>query len=94
MFEMSMEECIWPELNKNVGTRESIVGVDEIAKLANETGLGIEELLQVTTGDDDLKELVEQQEHKDEEISFSEDEKELKELTTNFLKKKKASFSA
>ena len=43
------------------GIRESIVDVDEIVKLAIEIGFDIEELLQVTAGDDDLKELVEQQ---------------------------------
>ena len=81
---------VWPELSKDVDTRESIVDVDEIVKLANETGLDninaqdIEDLLQVTTGEslsnDDLKELVEQQVHEDDEISVSEDE-EQKELS-------------
>ena len=75
---------VWPELSKDVDTRESIGDVDEIVKLANETELDninaqdIEELLQVTTGEslsnDDLKELVEQQVHDDDEISVSEDE--------------------
>ena len=87
---------VWPELSKDVDTRESIVDVDEIVKLANETGLDninaqdIEELLQVTIceslSNDDLKELVEQQVHEDDEISVSEDE-EQKELSTGFLKK-------
>ena len=87
---------VWPELSKDVDTRESIDDVDEIVKLANETGSDninaqdIEELLQVTTGEslsnDDLKELVEQQVNEDDEISVSEDE-EQKELSTDFLKK-------
>ncbi|XP_029054068.1 tigger transposable element-derived protein 1-like [Osmia bicornis bicornis] len=74
---------VWPELSKNVDIRESIVDVDEIVKLANQTGLDninaqdIDELLQVTIDEslsnDDLKELVEQV-HEYDEVSVSEDE--------------------
>ena len=50
----------------------------------------IEELLQVTTGEslsnDDLKELVQQKVHEDDEVSVSEDEEQM-ELSTDFLKK-------
>ena len=65
---------VWPELSKDVRIKESIVDVDEIVKLANETVLDIEKLLQVTTGADHLNELVEQQVHQDDEISFSEED--------------------
>ena len=79
MFQMN----VWQELSKDVGTRE--VDVHKIIKLANETELDIEELMQVTTSDEDLKELAEQQEHTDDEISFSEDEEEQKELSKKIL---------
>ncbi|XP_067119167.1 tigger transposable element-derived protein 1-like [Centruroides vittatus] len=73
-----------------------------LKRLANVTGLDninaqdIEELLQVTTGEsfsnDDLKGLVEQQVHEDDEISVSEDE-EQKELSPDFLKKSLATIT-
>ncbi|XP_067121983.1 tigger transposable element-derived protein 1-like [Centruroides vittatus] len=80
-FERSMEECM-------AGAKQGW--------LDNINAQDIEELLQVTTGesfsDDDLKELVEQQVHEDDEISVSEDE-EQKELSTDFLKKSLASIT-
>ena len=76
--------------------RESIVDIDEIVKLADETGLDninaqdIGELLQVTTveglSNDDLKEYVAQQAQEDDEVSVSEDE-EQRELAMDFRKK-------
>lgn len=32
-------EKVWPELSKNVDSKESIVDVEEIAKICNERGL-------------------------------------------------------
>ncbi|KAK2578211.1 hypothetical protein KPH14_000945 [Odynerus spinipes] len=85
---------VWPDLSKDADSTTR-VDVNEIVELANKAGLDnintqdIEELLQVPIGEslsnDDLKELVEQQVHKDDEFSVSEDE-EQKELATNFLK--------
>ena len=68
-------------------TRESIIDVKEIVKLANETELNninaqdIEELLQVTTGESlSTTILVEQQVHENDEISVSKDEEQKKRI--------------
>lgn len=88
MIENGEWKNVWPKLSKGVNIRESIVDVDEIVKLTNETALdnikaqNIEELLQVVTGEslskDNLNELVEQKFHDDDEQ---------KKLSTHFLKK-------
>lgn len=83
-----MFEGVWknvlPELSKDVDTKYLIANVVEIVKLANETKLDSINAYDIEkrVSNNDLKELVEQV-YQDDEIK----DEELKELSTNFLKK-------